>query len=227
MTETNAVAIQLSSFWAQQPEVWFLQAEAQFDIRKITDDTTKYYHVVAALDQETSGRVLDTLSAPPADNKYTDLKQRLLTTFGPSKRELASKLLHLHPLGDRKPSVLMDEMLSLLADHGFCFLAEQLFLEQLPDDIRLQLSNDDFTHPLVLASKVDVLWIAKQQAATTINKVTSQPKGQITTTHDTLQQNWCFYHKRFGDNANKCKAPCNNPAAPKIATVTTCRAKRA
>ena len=164
MTETNAVAINLPTFWAQQAEVWFLQAEAQFHIRKIT----KYYHVVAALDQETSGRVLDTLSAPPSDNKYTDLKQRLLTTFGLSKRERASKLLHLHPLGDRKPSELMDEMLSLslLADHGFCFLAEQLFLEQLPADIRLQLSNDDFTNPRALATKADVLWIAKQQAAT-------------------------------------------------------------
>ena len=226
MTETNAVAIKLSTFWAQQPEVWFLQAEAQFHIRKITDDTTKYYHVVAALDQETSGRVLDTLSAPPGDNKYTDLKQRLLTTFGLSKRERASKLLHLHSLGDRKPSELMDEMLSLLADHGFCFLAEQLFLEQLPEDIRLQLSNDDFTNPRALATKADVLWIAKQQAATAINKVTSQPKGKITTAHAT-RQNWCFYHKRFGDDAKNCKAPCNHPAAPRIATVTTCKDKRA
>ena len=226
MTETNAVAIKLPTFWAQQPEVWFLQAEAQFHIRKITDDTTKYYHVVAALDQETSGRVLDTLYAPPGDNKYTDLKQRLLTTFGLSKRERASKLLHLHPLGDRKPSELMDEMLSLLADHGFCFLAEQLFLEQLPEDIRLQLSNDDFTNPRALATKADVLWIAKQQAATAINKVTSQPKGMITTAHAT-RQNWCFYHKRFGDDAKNCKAPCNHPAAPRIATVTTCKDKRA
>ena len=73
MAETNAVAIKLSTLWAQQPEVWFLQAKAQFHIRKITDDTTKYYHVVAAWDQETSGRVLSTLSSPPTDNKYADL----------------------------------------------------------------------------------------------------------------------------------------------------------
>ena len=223
MAETNAVAIKLPTFWAQQPEVWFLQAEAQFHIRKITDDTTKYYHVVAALDQETSGRILSTLSSPPTDNKYTDLKQRLLTTFGLSKRERASKLLHLHPLGDRKPSELMDEMLSLLADHGFCFLAEQLFLEQLPEDIRLQLSNDDFTNLRALATKADVLWIAKQQAATTINNVISQPNGKITTTHD----GWCFYHKRFGDDAKNCKTSCKHPAAPKIAAVTTCRDKQA
>ena len=161
MAEPNAVAIKLPTFWAQQRKVWFLQAEAQFHIRKITDDTTKYYHVVAALDQETSGRVLSTLSFPPTDNKYADLKQRLLTTFGLRKRERASKLLHLHPLGDRKPSELMDEMLSLFADHGFCFQAEQLFLEQLPEDIRLQLSNDDFTNPRALTTKADVLWIAK------------------------------------------------------------------
>ena len=114
MAETKAVAIKLSTFWAQQPEVWFLQAEAHFHIRMITDATTKYYHVLAALDQETSSRVLDMLSAPPAD-KYTDLKQKLLTTFGLSKREQVSK----HLLGDRKPSELMDEMLSLLTDHGF------------------------------------------------------------------------------------------------------------
>ena len=114
-------------------------------------------------------------------------------------------------------------MLSLLADHGFCFLAEQLFLEQVPEDIRLQLSDDDFTNPRALATKADVLWIAKQQAATTINKVISQPKGKITTTHDS----WCFCHKRFGDSAKNCKAPCKHLTAPKIAAVTTCRDKQA
>ena len=81
-------------------------------------------------------------------------------------------------------------------------------------------------NPRALATKADVLWIAKQQAATAINKVTSQPKSKITTAHAT-RQNWCFYHKRFGDDAKNCKAPCNHPAAPRIATVTTCKDKRA
>ena len=86
MAETNAVVIKLPTFWAQQPEVWFLRAEAQFHIHKITDDTTKYYHVVAALDQETSSRVLDTLSAPPADNMYQYLEfyfSILVSRFSP------------------------------------------------------------------------------------------------------------------------------------------------
>ena len=75
---TNAIAIKLPTFWAQQPEVWFF---ASWSTVSHPQDTTKYYHVVAALDQETSGHVLDALTAPPAGNKYTDLKQSLLTTF--------------------------------------------------------------------------------------------------------------------------------------------------
>ena len=94
----------------------------------------------------------------------------------------------------------------------FCFLAEQLFLEQLPEDIRLHLANENFTNPRILATKADTLWIAKQQAATTINKVISQPKCKKTTTHATQQESWCFYHKRFGDDANNCKPPCNHPS---------------
>ena len=118
-------------------------------------------------------------------------------------------------------------MLSLLADRGFCFLVEQLFLKQLPKDIHLQLSHDDFTNPWALATKADVLWIAKQQADTTINKVASQPKDKVTTTHATQLYDWCVYHKRFSDDAKNCKALCNHPAAPKIATVATFRDKQA
>ena len=45
------------NIYTQQPKVWFLQAEARFHIRKISDYTTKYYHVVAAPDQERSGPI--------------------------------------------------------------------------------------------------------------------------------------------------------------------------
>ena len=66
--------------------------------------------MVAALDQDTSYRVFDKLTAPPADNKYAALQERLLTTFGLSKYKRAFKLHHLHLMGDLKPSEVMDEM---------------------------------------------------------------------------------------------------------------------
>ena len=49
----------MPTFWTEQPEVCFLQAEAQFHNLNFTGDTMKYYHAVAALDRETSGRILD------------------------------------------------------------------------------------------------------------------------------------------------------------------------
>ena len=69
MAEAQAVSVKLPTFWTQQPEVWFLQVEAQFGIRKITDDITKFYYIVLALDQATSNRVLDVLVSPPSTNK--------------------------------------------------------------------------------------------------------------------------------------------------------------
>ena len=62
--EVQAVALKLPQFWPQQPEVWFAQAESQFRIRNIVADDTKYHHTVAALDQETAGRIIDLLKSP-------------------------------------------------------------------------------------------------------------------------------------------------------------------
>ena len=109
----DAVSLKLPTFWAEHPQVWLTQAEAQFHIRKITEDETKYYYVVAALDQQTASRITDILSTPPEKDKYTSLRSWLLGTFCLGKRDRASKLLHMNGLGDKKPSELMDEMLVL------------------------------------------------------------------------------------------------------------------
>mgnify|MGYP003482624777 FL=1 len=87
MAEEHSVSLKLPTFWPSQPEVWFAQAEAQFHLRKITADETQYYYVLAALDQTTATRLLDLISQPPVQNKYQALKNRLIETFGLSKRE--------------------------------------------------------------------------------------------------------------------------------------------
>ena len=210
MTEgVSAVSLKLPTFWAEQPAVWFTQTEAQFHIRHITDDATKYYYVVASLNQATASRLLDTLAAPPETNKYEGLKQRLLQTFGLNRRDRAAKLLHMQGLGDRKPSALMDEMLALMDGHHPCLLFEQIYLEQLPEDIRLQLANEDFSKPRSLALRADALWQAKGYCSPSINKIASGHKNPTAT--DTPTTGWCFYHAKFGKEAKKCKLPCTFP----------------
>ena len=221
----HAVALKLPTFWAEQPKIWFAQAEAQFALREITKETTKFYHVVSALDQQTAGRLLDVLDAPPQGDSYTALKSRLLQTYGLGRRERATKLLHMSGLGDRKPSALMDEMLSLLDGHESCFLFESLFLEQLPEDLRLQLADDAFTDPRKLAAKADILWQAKTTPPQEIGKVSAQrpPTTRTSTTHATTRDGtrptpkktpaetsgMCWYHAKFGSRAWQCQPPCN------------------
>ena len=136
MPTENTVSLKLPSFWATQHRVWFRQTEAQFALRNVTADTTKYYYVVSALDQDTAQRLIDLMNNPPEDNKYTKLKKRLLNTLELSKYEHAARLLNMPNLGDRKPSALMDEMLGLLGQHTPCFLFKYIFLQHLPEDIR-------------------------------------------------------------------------------------------
>jgi hypothetical protein len=208
--DVHAVAIKLPTFWTSQPSIWFIQAEAQFNIRKVTEDSTKYYYVVSALDQTTASRIMDVLQHPPDEGLYDNLKKRLLETFGQTRRDRASKLLHLNGLGDRKPSELMDEILSLLDGHKPCLLAEQVFLEQLPEDIRVQIADSDFSDPRKVALHADVLWLAKQQsAAHTINRV--KVKKQETGAKTSHRFDWCFYHNKFGDRAQRCRSPCKHP----------------
>ena len=59
-----AVAMKLPAFWPGNTRMWFIQAEAQFVLRKITEETTKFYHVIAALDCDTGTQVMDVLENP-------------------------------------------------------------------------------------------------------------------------------------------------------------------
>ena len=211
--EEHALAVKLPTFWPSQPVVWFAQVEAQFHLRRITTDETKYYHALATLDQETATRLIDLITSPPADDKYNALKKRLTETFGFSERERASRLLHFRPLGDSKPSILMDQMLALLGSHTPCFLFEQLFLERLPEDIRIQLVDVKFDNPRELARRADKLWLSRDMASISAvqrNRPSSKkPKVRETpqATQDSSEQ-VCYYHRTFGEAARKCSQPC-------------------
>lgn len=159
-SEVTAVAIKLPTFWPLQAEVWFLQAEAQFAIKGITADDTKYNYLVAALDQETASRVLAQLTSPPKDVKYATLKQALLDTYTLSEDDRATRLVNMPHLSDSLPSLLMDQMLALLGDHKPCFLFKHLFLQKLPADIRIHLARLDTNDYRQLAKEADKLFLA-------------------------------------------------------------------
>jgi hypothetical protein len=224
MTE-SAVAVKLPTFWPSQPRAWFVQAEAQFTIRGITQDATKYAYLVAALDQHTAERLIDALENPPDSRRYDSLKERLLSAFSLSLRERAQRLLSMRGLGDRRPSELMDEMLALLGDHPPCLLFMELFHQQLPADVRLALASCTETDARELARRADTLWasrvapavaVVSAEISDNVHAVRRSDAASTVPSPKSLTAGLCFYHKKFGAKAQRCRAPCsfsgNGPA---------------
>lgn len=211
--QIQAVSLKLPNFWTEQPQVWFVQAEAQFAIRNITGDDTKFYYVVAALPQDVAKRVIDLLSAPPAAHKYEALKKRLKDTYGLSDYERGARLLHVPPLGDDKPSVLMDNMLAHLGAHEPCFLFRALFLERLPEDIRGVLVHSKTEDCRELAKAADALWEAHSPATNAVSRQSrSATKHAPATKASPATTDLCFFHAKFGDQARNCRQPCSRYA---------------
>ncbi|GFO31446.1 Gag Pol protein [Plakobranchus ocellatus] len=156
----DSVALKLPTFWVSSLLAWFAQAEAQFELRKITQDDTRYYHVVTSLDMNTAKRALPIITAPPPTEKYKAIKDFLTFAYGLSDEERATALLSMNGLGDNKPSELTDNMLSLLGQHQPCFLFKQIFLQQLPDHIRTPLSMSAISDYRTLAREADKLFLA-------------------------------------------------------------------
>lgn len=202
----NTVALKLPTFWTGEPKAWFAQAEAQFVIRGIKTDDTKYYYLLAALDQDTAKRVVDLVFKPPSENKYTLLKQRLLDRFSLSPYRMAQMLLDVAPLGDRTPSQLMDDMLALMGDHEPCILFRTIFVDALPVEVRPHLvPSIETLAPRDLALLADSLITSNSLMVSSIANRSSFTKREPSP----FKKNWCWLHRKWGNKAVRCEPPCN------------------
>ena len=95
-------------------ETWFAQAEAQFALRDITNETTKFHHVVSVLSADVASKVSSILRSPPGHNPYTALKKQLTCKYQLTEHERAAAIFNIPALGDERPSQIMDRMLHLL-----------------------------------------------------------------------------------------------------------------
>jgi hypothetical protein len=170
------VAVKLPDFWVKDPKMWFAQAEAQFRRARVTAETTMYDYVLMKLPQDVVMSVRALVSAIEADpvkqeQSYTLMKEALLGSYGMTKWQMAYSLLDHPDLGDRRPSAMMAEMLSLRYETtapDSLFLA--LFLRRLPASIRDHLAAANHTTATEMATHADILWDAR--STTTVSAVT-------------------------------------------------------
>jgi hypothetical protein len=171
-------SVKLSPFWPHSPGLWFAQAEGLFMVRGITDERAKYYNVVAVLPHESLRKVADIVEAPPEEQPYSTLKQRLMASHQLTGFQRAEKLLQMPALGSGKPSDLMAAMLEV------CPRGEEkseifacLFLQRLPREIRILLSEVDHKDPKALAAQADRHWGLHESPAAVMPVVADLPEA--------------------------------------------------
>ncbi len=174
----NAVGVRLPEFWTSDPVMWFRQAEACFRRSNITVSGTKFDHVLMKLPEAVviSVRSLINEIQPTDNDAYERLKERLTESYAKTRWQQAFELIKHPDLGDRRPSMLMNEMLALLptgarADDTL-FLA--LFLLRLPVSMRDHLAAADHKTAADMAKHADVLWDSRA-GESTVSAVSTAP----------------------------------------------------
>ena len=111
--QVERIATKLPPFWDDMPEIWFAQAEAEFEVSQITRERTRYSYLIGALPKQTLAKVLDVIKAPHEKTPYTHLKEKVLSRLSTSEEAGLSKLLYHVEMGDRSPSELYRHMVQL------------------------------------------------------------------------------------------------------------------
>ena len=112
----GVVNLKTLPFWPIYPQVRFAQVETQFTTRGITQQRTKYDHIVASLEPDYATEIHDLTLQPPEETPYDTLKQQLIQCTAASEQRRLQQLFSTEELGDRKPTQLLCHMQQLLGD---------------------------------------------------------------------------------------------------------------
>lgn len=169
--QISRVAVKPPPFWKNNPMLWFAQIEAQFSIADITQDNTKFNHVVAAIESDILNSVHDLILKPPDRDRYVKLKERLIEIYSESETSKIRTLLQGLELGDQRPSYLLSRMRDLAGNHFSDDLLKSLWLSRLPNNIQIILaaSNEDLTKLASMADKINELVIPGCINSTQVN----------------------------------------------------------
>lgn len=127
----NHVGVKIPPFWTPDPVLWFTQLEAQFELAHISTETTKYNHLLSALDGNTLTIIADLIKRDlPAT--YIELKQALISRCTDTEEQRIRKLLTGLELGDQKPSVLLRKIKAMASSNTADKIIKELWVQQLP-----------------------------------------------------------------------------------------------
>lgn len=174
-TQRNEIArvnVKNVPFLAEQPDLYFMQIEAQFRTAGVSVDQTKYDIAISLFEPKHLGKISDFLRAPPTINIYNAFKARILQEFTDSDQKKLRKLLEGIELGDDKPSQLLKKMKDLAGASLTDEAIKTLFVQRLPETVRgiISIAEGDST---VWAKQADKMMETAQFS--TVSTVSAKP----------------------------------------------------
>ncbi|XP_039968447.1 uncharacterized protein LOC120780253 [Bactrocera tryoni] len=165
--------VKLPDFVEEHTDLWFWQVEAAFEAAGIVSDKKRYYTIIGQLPTHVMYKLADFRTNPPARNEmYKNLKARIINEFADSTQTKLTKLLSDLSLGDRKPSQLLAEMRTRAAATPVTYeLLKQLWLRNLPEQIRAILSADEHITLVNAATMADRIMEATKDSNSFIHAV--------------------------------------------------------
>jgi hypothetical protein len=236
----------------------FTQAEAQLHLAGISNELTKFYHVVSQLDERYVAEVDNIINSPPQHDPCTTLKTELIKRLCPSRDQRTRQIFTLEEIGDRKPSQFLRHFRSLTPDIPDNYL-RILWTSRLPTNVQVILAGMpevgldaaalcadriiETVSPSTVASispgpdyaeLVQTVRDLSGQVASLVaersrpnyrerstsfrdrrprfnNRRRSNSRGSSaggSLSRDDTNGTWCWYHRRFGDRAQRCSQPC-------------------
>jgi hypothetical protein len=105
----------------------------------ISNERTKFRHIISQLDHRYTAEVEDIITSPPQQDPYTKLRTKLLNRLSPSREQRTHQLLIPEAMGDGKPSQFLRHLRSLDPDMPV-YLLRTIWTSQQPRNIQTALA---------------------------------------------------------------------------------------
>lgn len=185
MTENSNIDdikhIRLTPFHVINPDLWFLQAESQFMINKITSDKNKFHLVLSNLPMEIFSNVTDIASDPPKANMYETLKKTIIQRLSLSNEKRLEKLISNSEIADGKPSFFYRELERLAGDNQIINqdLLLRLWKRRLPKHIIIAITASGKVDKTELLDLADNIWENSQSSCNNIYSMGNASAGNL------------------------------------------------
>ena len=224
MARAPSLKFPVREFYSEDPELWFWQLEATFQVNRVTTEKDKYAVVVFNLPFKVGQRSPRTIASK--QEPYTTLKKVVVKETDLSNYQRSKKLHALPTLVDQCPSKLLASIRNLQpAQDCGCYCARYHLLSRMPPITRAQLVNQKDLSVDELFALADTIMLSQPylhnlmaeveadrhntDVLTVRQRSSALPPSKEKKKKARVKPEICWFHGRYGKDAKSCRQPCS------------------